>query len=38
MRAAIQTFDKMERLDNMDAVEAETKEYSRRYILKTERI
>ena len=27
MRAAIQTFDKMERLDNMDAVEAETKEY-----------
>ena len=27
MRAAIQTFDKMERLDNMDAVEAETKEH-----------
>ncbi len=27
MRAAIQTYDKMERLDNMDAVEAETKEY-----------
>ena len=25
MRAAIQTYDKMERLDNMDAVEAETK-------------
>ena len=27
MRAAIQTYDKMERLDNMDAVESETKEY-----------
>lgn len=27
MRAAIKTYDKMERLDNMDAVEAETKEY-----------
>ena len=27
MRAAIQTYDKMERLDNMDAVEAETKEH-----------
>ena len=27
MRAAIQTFDKMERLENMDAVEAETKEH-----------
>lgn len=27
MRTAIQTYDKMERLDNMDAVEAETKEY-----------
>ena len=27
MRAAIQTYDKMERLDNMDAVEAEAKEY-----------
>lgn len=27
MRAAIQTFDKMERLDNMDAVETETKEH-----------
>ena len=27
MRAAIQTYDKIERLDNMDAVEAETKEY-----------
>lgn len=27
MRAAIQTKDKMERLDNMDAVEVETKEY-----------
>ena len=25
MREAIQTYDKMERLDNMDAVEAETK-------------
>lgn len=27
MRAAIQTYDKQERLDNMDAVETETKEY-----------
>ena len=27
MRAAIQTYDKMERLDNMDAVEAEKKEH-----------
>ncbi|MDD6311503.1 MAG: polyribonucleotide nucleotidyltransferase [Firmicutes bacterium] len=27
MRAAIQTVDKMERLENMDAVEKETKEY-----------
>ena len=27
MRAAIQTYDKMERLENMDAVEAETKEH-----------
>ena len=27
MRAAIQTYDKVERLDNMDAVESETKEY-----------
>lgn len=27
MRIAIQTYDKMERLDNMDAVEAETKEH-----------
>ena len=27
MRAAIQTYDKMERLDNMDAVEAEAKEH-----------
>ncbi|MDO4546366.1 MAG: polyribonucleotide nucleotidyltransferase [Bacillota bacterium] len=27
MRAAIQTYDKMERLDNMDAVEEETKEH-----------
>lgn len=27
MRAAIQTYDKMERLDNMDAVEAEMKEH-----------
>ncbi|MCI7145572.1 MAG: polyribonucleotide nucleotidyltransferase [Clostridiales bacterium] len=27
MREAIQTFDKMERLDNMDAVEAEAKEH-----------
>jgi polyribonucleotide nucleotidyltransferase len=27
MRAAIQTFDKLERLANMDAVEAETKEH-----------
>ena len=27
MRAAIQTYDKMKRLDNMDAVEAETKEH-----------
>ena len=27
MRAAIQTYDKMERLGNMDAVEAETKEH-----------
>lgn len=27
MRAVIQTYDKMERLDNMDAVESETKEY-----------
>ena len=27
MRAAIQTYDKMERLDSMDAVEAETKEH-----------
>ena len=27
MRDAIQTYDKMERLDNMDAVEAETKEH-----------
>lgn len=27
MRAAIQTYDKMERLDNMDAVEADTKEH-----------
>ena len=27
MRVAIQTYDKMERLDNMDAVEAETKEH-----------
>ena len=27
MRAAIQTYDKMERLDNMDSVEAETKEH-----------
>lgn len=27
MRTAIQTYDKMERLDNMDAVEAETKAY-----------
>lgn len=27
MRAAIQTYDKMERLDNMDAVEQETKEH-----------
>ena len=27
MRAAIQTYDKMERLDNLDAVEAETKEH-----------
>ncbi len=27
MRTAIQTYDKMERLDNMDAVEAEAKEY-----------
>lgn len=27
MRTAIQTYDKMERLDNMDAVEAETKEH-----------
>lgn len=27
MREAIQTYDKMERLDNMDAVEAETKEH-----------
>ena len=27
MRAAIQSYDKMERLDNMDAVEAETKEH-----------
>lgn len=27
MKAAIQTYDKMERLDNMDAVEAETKEH-----------
>ncbi|MDO4486605.1 MAG: polyribonucleotide nucleotidyltransferase [Bacillota bacterium] len=27
MRAAIQTYDKLERLDNMDAVEAETKEH-----------
>lgn len=27
MRAAIQTFDKQERLDNMDAVEKETKEH-----------
>ncbi len=27
MRAAIQTYDKMERLDNMDAVETETKEH-----------
>ena len=27
MRAAIQTYDKMERLENMDAVEVETKEY-----------
>ena len=27
MRAAIQTYDKMERLDNMDTVEAETKEH-----------
>lgn len=29
MRDAIQTFDKMERLDNMDAVEKETKEHFR---------
>ena len=27
MRTAIQTYDKMERLENMDAVEAETKEH-----------
>jgi len=27
MRAAIQTYDKQQRLDNMDAVETETKEY-----------
>ncbi|MGI6257800.1 MAG: polyribonucleotide nucleotidyltransferase [Anaerovoracaceae bacterium] len=27
MRAAVQTFDKQERLDNMDAVEVETKEH-----------
>ncbi len=27
MKAAIQTFDKLERLDNMDAVEVETKEH-----------
>ncbi|WP_206457816.1 polyribonucleotide nucleotidyltransferase [Anaerovorax sp. IOR16] len=27
MRTAIQTYDKQERLDNMDAVETETKEY-----------
>lgn len=27
MRTAIQTYDKMERLDNMDAVETETKEH-----------
>lgn len=27
MRTAIQTYDKMERLENMDAVEVETKEY-----------
>lgn len=27
MRVAIQTYDKQERLDNMDAVETETKEY-----------
>ncbi len=27
MRTAIQTFDKLERLENMDAVEAETKEH-----------
>lgn len=27
MKAAIKTFDKMERLDNMDAVEVETKEH-----------
>lgn len=27
MRVAIQTYDKMERLDNMDAVEAETREH-----------
>lgn len=27
MRAAVQTFDKRERLDNMDAVEVETKEH-----------
>ncbi len=27
MRTAIQTYDKLERLDNMDAVEAETKEH-----------
>ena len=27
MRSALQTYDKMERLDNMDAVEAETKEH-----------
>ncbi len=27
MKAAIQTYDKMERLDNMDAVEKETKEH-----------
>lgn len=27
MRAAVQTYDKLERLDNMDAVEVETKEH-----------
>ncbi len=38
MRAAIQTYDKMERLDNMDAVEAETKEHFEEIYPENERI